>query len=84
MGYNLGQAGPHLPIVEKIQITLSRPIRRGFIQTTGQPGRTTVCGYFITNKIKKDNGVISMISKWSTYPRKWDTWPHGGEANEDQ
>jgi hypothetical protein len=72
------KVGLHLPIVEKIQVTLRRPVRCGLVQTMSQRGRTTICSYLTINKVKKG------ISKPLTYTRKWDTWPHGGEANEDQ
>jgi hypothetical protein len=72
------KVGPHLPIVEEIQVALRRPVRCGLVQTMGQRGRTTICSYHTVNKIKDES------PRTFTYPRKWDTWPHGGEANEDQ
>jgi hypothetical protein len=42
----------HLPIVEKIQITMRRPVRCGLVQTTGQSGWATVCSYLTANKVK--------------------------------
>lgn len=46
------KVGSHLPIVEKIQITMRRPVRCGLVQTMGQRGRTTVRSYLTVNKAK--------------------------------
>ena len=52
------RVSPHLPIVEKIQITLRRPVRCGLVQTAGQLGRTAVCSYLT---VDKNDGIISNI-----------------------